>query len=322
MNDSDSAIFCTAFDQRYLSRGLVMIESLRPHLIHKQKIVILSLDFESWNYLKGKFGNDDSVEIMTLTDFSEIDFWLIRRTRTYKEFCWSLGAVLSNVLILRENKMTVYVDADTCFFSSPQEILSRCSSANSSITPHRFPKRLSYLEVNGKYNVGWVSFTPTPIGIAISTEWRRNCQESTSSDAKAGIFGDQKYLDSWGITYPGVLVLSDPGVNAGPWNHEGHNFSLRDGAWFVDNSPLIFFHFHAFKTLKDGSVSPAPHIYRAAKEIPTALYVQYFSLVSSAEREIGSWIDAPVAKRLVLNEHSMLSTLARSMSSLLKRVLN
>ena len=299
-----------------------MVESLRPHLMEKQKIVILSLDFETLNYLKWKFRQDASVEVVALADFPEIDFWLIRKTRTYKEFCWSLGAVLSNALLIKENRMTVYVDADTCFFSSPQRILSLCSSANASITPHRFPKRLSSLEVNGKYNVGWVSFTPTSTGIAISTEWRKNCEESTAYDANRGVVGDQKYLDSWVITYPGVLILNDPGINAAPWNHEAHSIFLRDDAWFVDDSPLIFFHFHGFETLKDGSVSPAPQIYRVAKGLPVALYRHYFSQISSMESEIDNWIAAPLAKKILLNEQSFLKKLAYAVSSLFKRVLS
>jgi len=299
VSDSDSAILCTVFDEKYLSRGLVMVESLRPHLIGSQKIVILALDFASFSFLRNRFILENAIEVLSFQDLPEVDFWQIRRTRTYVEFCWALGAVLSNALLLREKKLTVYVDADTCFFSSPQGIIDLGSRANASITPHRFPKRLQHLEVNGKYNVGWVSFAPTPIGIAISTEWRESCERSTVYDASQGIVGDQKYLDTWGEKYPGVLDLNDPGANLAPWNHESHNVVLREEAWFVDDSPLIFYHFHGFRTLSGGKVSPVDQLYRMVKDVPMPLYVKYFSLLSYAERGIGPWTNVPLVKNLV-----------------------
>jgi hypothetical protein len=320
MNLSDSAVFCTAFDQRYLSRGLVMVESIKPHLIFDQKIVILALDFESFSFLKNRYANENSVEVVSVQDFPEVDFWAIRSTRSYKEFCWALGSVVSNVLLLNENKMTVYVDADTCFFSSPQSLLTLCSNANASITPHRFPKRLQSLEVNGKYNVGWVSFTPTPVGIAISKSWRKECEESTAYNAQEGVVGDQKYLDKWVDNYSGVLVLNDPGVNAAPWNHEAHSIFQKDGLWFVDEVPLVFYHFHGFLTLPDGVVSPVSALYRMAKDIPSHLYSRYYSLLQLAEQEIGLWANVPIAKSMKLKGASRLNGLVSLIIRSVKRL--
>jgi hypothetical protein len=297
-----------------------MVESIKPHLVFDQKIVILALDFESLSFLKNRFTNENSVEVVSVQDFPEVDFWAIRSTRSYKEFCWALGSVVSNVLLLKENKMTVYVDADTCFFSSPQSLITLCSNANASITPHRFPKRLLSLEVNGKYNVGWVSFTPTPVGIAISNSWRKECEESTAYNAQEGVVGDQKYLDKWVDNYSGVLVLNDPGVNAAPWNHEGHSIFQKDGQWFVDEVPLVFYHFHGFLTLPDGVVSPVSALYRMVKEIPLRLYEQYFSLIRLADEQIGSWANVPIAKHRPIKKMPRLGALAGSLLPLLKRL--
>lgn len=320
MNLSDSAVFCTVFDQRYLSRGLVMVESIKPHLVFDQKIVILALDFESFSFLKNRFADEDSVEVVSFIDFPEVDFWAIRSTRTYKEFCWALGSVVSNVLLLSENKMTVYVDADTCFFSNPQSLLALCSNANASITPHRFPKRLLSLEVNGQYNVGWVSFTPTSIGIAISNGWRKQCEESTAYNAKEAIVGDQKYLDNWVDSYSGVLVVNDVGVNAAPWNHETHSIFQRDGEWFVDEVPLVFYHFHGFQTLPDGLVSPVSALYRMVKEIPMTLYEHYFSLIRLADEQIELWANVPIARKIELEKFSRLRSLGGLVIPSIKRL--
>lgn len=298
-----------------------MVESLKPHLVLDQKIVILALDFETCNFLRGRFFNQDSVEVISFQDLPEVDFWAIRNSRTYKEFCWALGSVLSNVLLVKENKMTVYVDADTCFFSSPQNLLALCSTANASITPHRFPKRLMSLEVNGKYNVGWVSFTPTSTGIAISHSWRKDCEESTAYNARDGVVGDQKYLDKWLEKYSGVLVLNDPGVNAAPWNHEAHDIIQKDGEWFVDDVSLVFFHFHGFQTLPDGLVSPVSTLYRMVKDIPVHLYSHYYSLLLSAEQNIVSWANVPIARRIKLKRPSRLSALVSLFIPYVKRLI-
>ena len=270
-----------------------MVESLRQYLAPPDKIVILALDFSTEQYLSERFRADPVIEIKTFVDFPRVNFWALRSSRTYVEFCWALGSVLSNELLKARKLPTTYLDADICFFSSPNDIQKVTVKASASITPHRFPPRLKSLEVNGLFNVGWVSFSPTAEGIKVSSNWRMNCERSTAYEASVGIVGDQKYLDDWPRVFKDVYQIQEPGVNLAPWNHENYQIRKNEDQWEVDGSKLVFYHFHGFRTRANGLVDPVADSYRIKKEVPRDLYLEYFNLVKKVELSIGPWLVAP-----------------------------
>jgi hypothetical protein len=295
-----------------------MVESLRVHLEEKQRIAILALDSETEWTLNNQFVSDARVKVLNFQSFPGVNFSALRSSRSYVEFCWALGSVVSNEILLRHRVHTVYVDADTFFFGNPQPLVKFSQGFNASITPHTFPERLKHLEINGKYNVGWVSFSPTKIGIDISLSWRRNCELSTAYNAEDGVVGDQKYLDSWDSDFQGVYVVADPGVNLAPWNHENYKIEKSHGSWIVDGQPLVFYHFHGFATNENGDVRAVPNLYQAVKSVPKALYEEYFSAIRNLDLAFAHVTTAPLAARLQFAE-PRLSSLIRDLVSKLVR---
>ena len=283
-----------------------MVESLRQYLAPPEKIVILALDFSTERHLKERFLADPVIEIKTFVDFPDVDFWSLRSSRSYVEFCWALGSVLSNELLKTYKSTTTYLDADICFFSSPSDIQMEAAKASASITPHRFPSRLKSLEVNGLFNVGWVSFAPTAEGLEVSSNWRKNCEQSTAYEASVGIVGDQKYLDEWPRVFNNVYQIPNPGVNLAPWNHESYKVTKNKNRWSVDGDNLIFYHFHGFRTRADGLVYPVADLYRLKKDVPRDLYLEYFNLLKNVELSLGPWHVAPRGRRMKFKWRFML----------------
>lgn len=56
-------------------------------------------------------------------------------------------------------------------------------------------------------------------------------------------FGNQKYLDVW-PEVEGVHVIEHKGANLAPWNQIQYSYSVRDGVFYVDEYPVVFYHFH------------------------------------------------------------------------------
>src|SRR5437588_187943 len=60
-----------------------------------------------------------------------------------------------------------------------------------------------------------------------------------------GKLGDQKYLDDWPQRFDGVSVLEHVGGGVAPWNVTNYTVHERGGRPWVDDVPVIFFHFHS-----------------------------------------------------------------------------
>ncbi|TSC92864.1 MAG: hypothetical protein CEN89_382, partial [Candidatus Berkelbacteria bacterium Licking1014_7] len=62
-----------------------------------------------------------------------------------------------------------------------------------------------------------------------------------------GKLGDQMYLNDWPSRFNGVHILQHKGGGMAPWNIKNYILSQNGGKVFIDDQPLIFYHFHALK---------------------------------------------------------------------------
>lgn len=182
------------------------------------------------------------------------DLGEIKNGRSAVEYCWTCGPAftLSVLNRLPSGAFLTYLDADLYFFSPPQPIFEELANDSVGIIAHRFSAQHKSREKFGIYNVGWVSFRNDRRGRDVLGWWRERCIEWCFDQVEDDRFGDQKYLDDWPRMFPGVRVIQNKGANLAAWNVMNHKVSERDGALFVDETPLIFFHFHGFKRLLTG----------------------------------------------------------------------
>lgn len=140
-----------------------------------------------------------------------------------------------------------YIDADISFFDHPDRVFDEIGPAPVAIIPHNFGPHCKTFERFGIFNVGWVTFTRSQEGIACLEWWRDRCLEWCYGYIDNGRCGDQGYLSWFSEIAPNTKILTHKGCNTGPWNIENYTVSIRDGRIFVDNDPLIFFHFYGVK---------------------------------------------------------------------------
>jgi hypothetical protein len=243
--------FCTYFDHRYLLQGLALYRSLERQS-SSFHLWVLCLDapcFETLSRL-----NLAHATLLPLTAFESHDPELLKtkRDRSLVEYYFTCTPSLPLYVFARfpQVDMVTYLDADLYFFADPAPIYKEMASGSIAIIPHRFPKHLRHLSKHGLYNVGWLTFSREAEAFRCLQRWREQCIEWCLRKTENDRYADQKYLDEWPSLYKSLVVLRHKGANLAPWNLANYEIRWHDGRVWVDDQPLIFYHFHGLHPLR------------------------------------------------------------------------
>ncbi|GAB2823952.1 hypothetical protein GCM10027022_13220 [Alpinimonas psychrophila] len=242
-------MYCTYFDSGYLSRGLVLIESLREHG-DNSPIYVLALDETTSEYLKAHA--PENVFIISITEIEESEPRLapLRSQRSHMEYYFTCTPLLIKFVMEKletPGSIAIYLDADLYFFSSPNLVINDLGSESVGIIEHRYPDNVAAnLAKYGRFNVGWVGFRDDDAGRAVLDWYSDRTLEWCSDKPEADKYADQGYLNSF-PNFPGVKILESAGFNLAPWNTRRHRTTQLGGSVFADGQMLIFFHFHGLR---------------------------------------------------------------------------
>lgn len=135
------------------------------------------------------------------------------------------------------------------FFADPAPIHEETADSSIADIAHSFRPELKKMEIWGVYNVGWLSFRRDHNALTCLHWWRERCIEWCYDRAEDGRFADQKYLDQWPSLFDNVLVLHHKGANLGPYSLANYEVGRKGDRIWVDEQPLVFYHFHALKQI-------------------------------------------------------------------------
>lgn len=265
-----------------MHRSLVEHSKTEPFLLH-----ILAMDEECYRQLWRL--RLPCVQIVRMEAFEHAcQMAEVRASRTWQEYCWTVASVFtayvaqtnSGYMRTLENEVT-YLDADLFFFSDPEQVFEEIGDRKIAIVPHRLIPSKKHLEVNGIYNVSWVTFKGA-LGHAALTMWATQCREWCYNRQEDGKFGDQKYLDNWPSLYGEQChVIENIGVGLAPWNLA--NYEIADGPT-ADGKKAVMFHAHEFAELSDGGYRLTN--YHLRPEDITYIYEPYLKAYKQAKESI------------------------------------
>ncbi len=281
--------YCTFFDRNYLAKALALLGSLKKHESSPYKVIVVCLD-EITRLLLSRLSLPN-VELIPLHVIEAGDPMLgsARRTRQLVEYYWTLTSNVIHKIMSSypEIDLLTYLDADLFFYSSPDPIFRELGESSILIHEHRFSPSLAVLEINGKYNVGLVSFRRDENGMTALSWWRDRCNEWCFDRCEDGKMGDQKYLDDWPDRFKGVRVLQHIGAGLGPWNHEQYVFTGTGGKPLVNGLPVVFYHFHALTQVSRQVFLPSKHAhYPITESVLRYCYLPYFHELSKATLDL------------------------------------
>ncbi|PQZ91872.1 MULTISPECIES: hypothetical protein [Pseudomonas] len=237
-----SAIF-TVCNLAYLSKALVLAESLIKFGQPKLKIYLFDRKVE--------------IDLPTgLADFYWVEEIGLENIQHYAfkydivEFSTSLKPWISLSLLENFDKV-VFLDPDTCLFSTLDGLWGELDSHDIILTPHYITPHvdgdIGMLRF-GSFNLGFYAVSSTSEAVRFLQWWNERCLEHCYFETQFGLSTDQKWVSIAPCFFPTLHVSFNLGYNVAFWNsHERALSSDGQGGYTVNgNFPLIFFHFSSF----------------------------------------------------------------------------
>ena len=279
--------FCTLFDHNYLSRGLILYESLTAHCSDDFTLYILATDDIAYNWFREKAYKN--VIVQSLNDIKTAYPVLnrLQQERTRAEFSWTLSSFSIQFFLKKYNIESVtYIDSDICFYAYPKLLFDELNGESVIITPHNYTPKYDQTATSGRYCVQFMYFKNNKDGNEVLEWWRSACEECCCSVPKDGKFGDQKYLDDWLFRFPGkVHEEKYMGCGIAPWNIQQFDLECDDSGITVINkitklyAQMVFYHFHGVRDYfseKQG-ICWSLNSYELSESVIKNIYEPYFA---------------------------------------------
>ncbi|MDX2134182.1 MAG: hypothetical protein SFV52_05335 [Saprospiraceae bacterium] len=284
--------FCTLFDQGFLGRGLLLLESLREHCPNFH-LHILGLDDHVYDYFLTY--PDPRVTPVRLAELERTapELQQCKQNRSQVEYYFTLSPYFPQYILNQTPALELVcsIDADLYFFSDPTPLFSDFFRYSILITRHHFADGEESEKATGHFNVCFQAFRNDATGRACLEKWRSQCAAWCYNhfDEEHNRFADQKYLDSWPQDYAGkVKIIGDATTNLAPWNTNRYIITERQGKVFSDENPLVFFHFSGIRILNWHWIANSFHWYgtRPQKTLLKHVYGTYLTRLIQMETHL------------------------------------
>ncbi len=254
----DRTVLATYLNEKYLHKFLALYNSSIKH-IPNVEFYVLALDRMVEKIVTGR----PHITTVVTEGVLSKELLAAREGLSPAEAIWILTPAWCRWVLRREERMA-YIDSDCFWFSSPSALYKEISGKSVAITPHRFaPEDRHWENASGKYNVGFVYFEKGRRAFDVLDEWDDMCV------SKKSFCGDQGAFDALEKKHR-VYSISHIGVDTAPWNAKQYKFILKDGRIFVDDKPLILFHFHQAVHDEYGGIT-----FRTHWELPKSADIVY-----------------------------------------------
>lgn len=235
-------------DANYLHKAIVCYKSLRKYYSGLFVMYMYCFDNISYTILR-KMAFPDMI-VIPKNEFEIPEILSQKSSKKSYEYFWTYTPVvlLDTMKVVPENEIVVYMDTDMMFFESPKCIFDELEDKDVLIQPNNFSvkERWQY-EPIGYYCTAFNVFRNNLNSRMIVEDWKKQCIDWCGATLEEGRFGDQKYMDYWRDKYQNVREVTTVGANVAPWNIHKYDVSLRNGKVYINNKPLIYYHFHSFK---------------------------------------------------------------------------
>jgi hypothetical protein len=231
----------------YINKALVLIDSyVKLHPEHLFTLVIVDKKRESV-FLKSLNINILWVEELLTEDFNKYAF-----TFDIIEFNTNVKPKAIKYL-LEEYEKVIYLDPDIQMFSKIDDVIRELETASILITPHSLTPIIDGCKPDdsdllrfGAYNLGFIGVSKCEESFSFLDWWSDRCLKLGFYEPQIGLAVDQKWIDLAPSFCPNLRISTNVGLNVAFWNLHERLLIKSENKWFVNNVPLVFFHFSSF----------------------------------------------------------------------------
>lgn len=251
----NTSVIYTIVSKNYMHYALTVRESfliknkntdfvifLMDKIMNNEELIIFNELIENGVKI---IGFDEVSNNVQKTYFSEMLFKF-----TVLEMNTGLKPFAMEYLMNKGYEKVIYIDPDIYFYQPINKILNQLEHHDILLTPHMLKayndeKQPSELDIMmaGTYNLGFLAIRNNMNTLNMVRWWQERLYKYGFSDIKNGMFTDQKWMDLTPSLYENVCIFKDPGHNVAYWNMHEREIVSKNGIWFVNEEPLVFFHF-------------------------------------------------------------------------------
>lgn len=276
-------VYCTYFNSGYLSRGIVLIRSMREH-VPGFELEVLCFDDSAYEFLRREAL--PGVRPCRLADFEGRcpEVASVKPSRSTSEYFFTCTSNWTWDVAERNPTadMVTYLDADMRFYSSPEPALAEMANRDVMICEHEPGGKETPF---GRFNVGWLTFRLSETGLRCLRKWKDDCVDWCYDRVEDGKFADQKYLDAWPAMLGERLAIAPRTLDLGPWGVGRGEFKVVDGTPSVGGLPIILYHFQGLRILDTSRYYLGYYFNHSIRALLTGLYEPYIRELQTVERE-------------------------------------
>jgi len=239
----ESKIAFTVCNLGYLEKALVLANSLHKTNQLKTNIFIFDEQIDLPIF-------EGHIIITWIKEVASSDFLqhafkynVIELTTAYKPY-------LAKKLIQNYDQV-FFFDPDIMFFGSLKCIYEKLTTHDFLLSPHLNsvqwdPSENIHMQRFGFFNLGFFALNKSDISISILDWWWKQCQSHCFDEPHYGMFTDQKWMSLAPFYFPEIGVVNNSELNVAWWNLKERVLTHKDDKFYVNGTPLMFFHFSSF----------------------------------------------------------------------------
>ncbi|AWV99360.1 glycosyl transferase [Arcticibacterium luteifluviistationis] len=155
-----------------------------------------------------------------------------------------------------------YIDPDIEIFDKFTGIEASLSKYDIVLTPHfctpvydNYSRTEQEMFVNGIYNLGFLAVKRSKSTSEFMNWWMIKLRTECYMDIQKGMFVDQLYCNMVPLYFDNVFIEKSPAYNIAYWNLHERTVSEKNGKYFVNGEPLIFYHYSGMNANDPNNIS-------------------------------------------------------------------
>ncbi|MBV9960781.1 MAG: hypothetical protein JO072_00920 [Parafilimonas sp.] len=162
----------------------------------------------------------------------------------------------------KDAENVVYFDPDIMVFQPLTRLENSLQHYDIILTPHYttpindncLPTELHVMQT-GIFNLGFIALRRSENTFRMLSWWQDRLKEKCVIDLSRGLFVDQVWANLMPVCFDKVLIEKYPGYNMAHWNLHERMLSKKNNEYFVNDEPLVFFHFSHYSPAQPDSIA-------------------------------------------------------------------